>query len=173
MYNSLANVEDHLIRWEPYAQGEILCSRFSSDEWCHIVADIHSDKEWADFLTANPQFAYCYVLKRCFDNRPIAFVYILKEYDNERIISIHGGGWSNPILYCRGYALILQRILEKGYKVRTYCSVDNKRTLRLSKGLGYVVYKKTTQNVYMWLSLRNLKKSKMYKRFYPETIQQL
>ena len=173
MYNTLGKVEDHLIRWELYAPGEMLCAKFSSDEWHHIVADIHSDKEWGDFLMTNPNFVYCYVLKRCFDNQSIAFIYILKEYDNERIISIHGGGWLSPVLYCRGYALILQSILEKGYKVRTYCSIDNKRSLRLSTGLGYVVYKKTPQTVYMWLSLRNLKRSRMYQRFYSDTTHQL
>ena len=170
MYNTLGIVEDQLIRWEPYTQGEILRDRFSSDDWYHIVADIHSDEEWNKFLIENHQFVYCYVLKRILDNQSIAFVYMLREYNNEKIISIHGGGWSSPLLYCRGYALILQSIFEKGYKIRTYCSIVNKRTLRLSKGMGYVAYKKTTQNVYLWLSLKNLIRSKIYQRFYPDTV---
>ena len=75
-------IADDFVRWEPYAKEDILCKRFSPDEWHMIVADIHSDEEWADFLIENPDFVRCFVLKRCDDCHSIAFIYLLKEYDD-------------------------------------------------------------------------------------------
>lgn len=161
-------IEDHIVRWEPYKKGDSLYTRFLSDEWYKAVADIHSDDEWYNFLSENNDFANCYILKRQKDNHSIAFLYILNEYDNNKIVSIHGGGWESPLLYYRGYVLFLKNILENGYKVRTYCSIDNKKVIRLSKGIGYRIYKRNTYYLYMWLSLSNLKNSKIYNHFYPD-----
>lgn len=160
------SISDGIIKWEPYAGGDILCKRFSFDDWHKMVSDIHSDQEWEIFICEHNSFIHCFVLKRCIDNSPIAFVYTLKEYDDKKTISIHGGGWEDPILYYRGYILILKTLLESGYKIRTYCSRDNLKAIRLSKGIGYVIYKTDSSTVYMWLSLYNLKRSRVYKHFY-------
>ena len=137
-------IKDEFIKWEPYTEVENLCIRFSSDEWHKIVSDVHSDNEWCNFIKENADFIRCYILKCHKDNRPIAFVYTLN----------------------RGYVLILKTLLENGYKIRTYCSLNNHKVLRISKGIGYVVYKKTETEVHMWLSLYNLKRSKVFKYFY-------
>ena len=159
-------IKDEFIKWEPYTEVENLCIRFSSDEWHKIVSDVHSDNEWCNFIKENADFIRCYILKCHKDNRPIAFVYTLNEYIDKKVISIHGGGWNSPLLYYRGYVLILKTLLENGYKIRTYCSLNNHKVLRISKGIGYVVYKKTETEVHMWLSLYNLKRSKVFKYFY-------
>ena len=46
-------IADDFVRWEPYAKEDILCKRFSPDEWHMIVADIHSDEELQE--TANSE----------------------------------------------------------------------------------------------------------------------
>lgn len=91
---------------------------------------------------------------------------LLKEYDNEMIVSIHGGGWSKPLLYYRGYILMLRTLMERGYKVRTYCNHHNTSAIRFSRSVGFIPYRYTDSKVLMWISERTLKNTVLYKRFY-------
>ena len=159
-------IADDFVRWEPYAKEDILCKRFSPDEWHMIVADIQSDEEWADFLIENPDFVRCFVLKRCDDCHSIAFIYLLKEYDDERIISIHGGGWESPLMHYRGYILMLKALLDQGFKIRTYCQLSNSAAIRFDRSVGFIPYRYTEEKVYMWLSQYSLQRSKVYKHIY-------
>lgn len=139
---------------------------FSQFDWYNIVEDIHSDQEWADFVEAHPGFVSCYILKKCDDGEPLAFIYLLKEYDNEMIVSIHGGGWSKPLLYYRGYILMLRTLMERGYKVRTYCNRDNSSAIRFSRSVGFIPYSYTDSKVYMWVNYKRMTSSKLYKYYY-------
>lgn len=139
---------------------------FSQLDWYNIVEDIHSDQEWADFVEAHPGFVSCYILKKCDDREPLAFIYLLKEYDNEMIVSIHGGGWSKPLLYYRGYILMLRTLMERGYKVRTYCNRDNSSAIRFSRSVGFIPYSYTDSKVYMWVNYKRMTSSKLYKYYY-------
>lgn len=139
---------------------------FSQLDWYNIVEDIHSDQEWADFVEAHPGFVSCYILKECDDGEPLAFIYLLKEYDNEMIVSIHGGGWSKPLLYYRGYILMLRTLMERGYKVRTYCNRDNSSAIRFSRSVGFIPYSYTDSKVYMWVNYKRMTSSKLYKYYY-------
>jgi hypothetical protein len=161
-------IADGIIKWEPCAENDVICARFSFDEWHRIVADIHSDEEWFEFLKENPDFVRCFVLKRCDDCHSIAFIYLLKEYDDERIISIHGGGWESPLMHYRGYILMIRHLLCQGYKVRTYCKLSNLAAIRFDRSVGFVPYRYTEEEVFMWITLRRLEKCKFYKRFYDE-----
>ena len=91
---------------------------------------------------------------------------VKKEYNEEKIVSIHGGGWSKPLLYYRGYILMLKTLMERGYKVRTYCNHHNTSAIRFSRSVGFIPYRYTDTKVLMWISERTLKNTVLYKRFY-------
>lgn len=164
--NKIPQLTDDIVKWEPCTEKDVLCARFSLDEWHHIVTDIHSDEEWYEFLQENPNFVRCFVLKRCDNNHPIAFIYLLKEYDDEQIISIHGGGWENPLMYYRGYVLMIKHLLYQGIKVRTYCQLSNPTAIRFDRSIGFIPYRYTEEEVFMWISTKRLENSKLYQRFY-------
>ena len=159
-------IEDSIIRWEPYTKKGKICARFSSEEWCRIAADISSDEEWGDFLMEYPDFVRCYVLERKGDGHPIGFVYVMKEYDDKKIVSIHGGTWESPLMCYRGYILMIKHLLNQGYKVRTYCQLSNPAAIRFDRSVGFVPYRYTKEEVFMWISSKRLENSKLYKRFY-------
>lgn len=157
-------IGDTFIRWEPYTAGDIICSRFPIEQWHKIVGDIHSDKEWEDFILKYTNSVKCWVLKINKSNSPIAFVYIFNEEGNWQKISIHGGGWENYLMYYRGFMLMIKHMLDHGLKVRTYCQLSNPRAIRFVRSVGFVPYRYSDENVFMWISDKKLKNSVLYKR---------
>ena len=165
MHQKVNFIEDSIIKWVPYSREEIICERYSLDDWHKAVHDIDSEKEWADFLE-NTYLVKCYVLKLCSNDESIAFLYTLQEDFAGKIFSVHGGGWDNPLMYYRGYVLMLKHLLEQGLKIRTYCQLSNPRAIRFSRSVGFVPYRYTEDEVFMWINEKRLKNSKLYKRFY-------
>lgn len=161
----LSFLSDGIIKWVPYSKNEIICARYPLDSWHRAVHDIDTDEEWADFL-AKSMFVKCYILKQCLDNKSIAFLYTIQEDLTGRRYSIHGGGWGTPLLYYRGYILAINHLLAKGLKVRTYCQLSNPAAIRFSRSVGFVPYRYSSEEVYMWINYKRLSSSKLYKRFY-------
>ena len=159
-------IEDSFVIWEPYHKDIHLCDRFSVEQWEQIAGDIYSDIEWANFVERYVNSVKCWVLKVRKTDTPIAFIYVFNEDGEWKTVSIHGGGWENPLLYYRGYILMLQHLLEQGIKVRTYCKISNIRAIRFDKSVGFVPYRYTEEEVVMWISEKSLKNSKLYKYFY-------
>lgn len=159
-------IEDRFVKWEPYTRAEKLCGRFSLEQWGQIAGDIQSDIEWADFVENYSNSVKCWVLKDKKNNLSIAFIYIFNEDEEWKTISIHGGGWESPLMYYRGYILMLQHLLEQGIKVRTYCNLSNRAAIRFDTSVGFVPYKYTNKEVFMWVNAKRLKGSKLYKYFY-------
>ena len=159
-------IEDSFVVWEPYHKDDHLCDRFSVEQWKQIAGDIKSDTEWGEFVGRYVNSIQCWVLKNRATNHPIAFVYLFNEEGYWEKVSIHGGGWEKPLLYYRGYILMLQHLLEQGIKVRTYCNISNLAAIRFDRSVGFVPYRYTANEVYMWISEKTLKKTKLYKRFY-------
>lgn len=155
-------IEDGMVKWVPYCRDEIICGRYSLDDWHKSVHDVDSDEEWANFLSESA-FVQCYVLKLCSDNKSIAFVYILQEDFDGKIFSIHGGGWENYLMYYRGFMLMIQHMLDQGLKVRTYCQLSNPQAIRFVRSVGFVPYRYTDEEVFMWINEKRLKSSKIYK----------
>lgn len=162
--NSL--IQDDIVKWELYTRAEPLCVKFPLEQWNKIVEDIHSDADWADFVEHYSDYVICWVLKKKTTNNSIAFIYILSEDECWNTVSIHAGGWGSPIMYYRGYILILQYLLSKGIKVRTYCATSNLAAIRLNRSVGFVPYRYYGDKVYMWINLTRLVSCKFYKRFY-------
>ena len=158
-------IEDAIIKWVPYTKDEKICVRYSLDQWHQAVHDIDSDEEWASFLSES-DFVKCYILKLQFNDRSIAFVYTMQEDFGGKIVSIHGGGWESPLMYYRGYILMIKHLLDQGLKVRTYCQLSNPAAIRFSRSVGFVPYRYTEDEVFMWISTKRLIYSKLYKRFY-------
>ena len=159
------SISNGAIKWVPYSREEVVCGRYSLDDWHKAVHDIDSDDQWANFLEKS-DFVKCYILKLCKNDKSIAFVYTMQEDLKGTTFSIHGGGWENPLMYYRGYILMLQHLLEQGIKVRTYCSLSNIAAIRFDRSVGFMPYRYTKNEVYMWISEKTLKKTNLYKRFY-------
>ena len=158
---------DGIVKWKAYS-GEKIRNRFSTDKWNNIAADISTNEEWEHFINSYPDFVKSYILEYVATSLDIAFVYLYFEEPN--VVSIHGGGWEKPLLYYRGYILMLRILTEKGYKVRTYCSLTNSSAIRFSRSVGFIPYRYTGSKILMWLSEKSLKRTILYKRFYTETI---
>lgn len=159
-------IEDSLVVWEPYHKGVHLCDRFSNEQWMQIAGDIKSDDEWADFVGHYVHSVKCWILKIRITNQPIAFIYLFNEEGYWQKVSIHGGGWEKPLMYYRGYILMLKHLLEQGIKVRTYCKVSNLAAIRFDRSVGFIPYKYTDKEVLMWIDEKRLKSSKLFKYFY-------
>ena len=159
-------IEDSIVIWEPYHNGIHLYGRFSVEQWKQIAGDIHSDTEWTDFIKHYVNSVKCWILKVRETGTVIAFIYIFNEDGFWKTISIHGGGWENPLMYCRGYILLLEHLLNLGLKVRTYCHISNATAIRLDRAIGFVPYLYSDDEVFMWINNKRLKSSKIYKRFY-------
>ena len=159
-------IEDSFVVWEPYHKDDHLCDRFSVEQWKQIAGDIKSDTEWGEFVGRYVNSIQCWVLKNRATNHPIAFVYLFNEEGCWEKVSIHGGGWEKPLLYYRGYILMLQHLLGQGIKVRTYCSLSNIAAIRFDRSVGFIPYKYTDNEVFMWINTKRLKSSKLYKYFY-------
>lgn len=159
-------IEDRFVKWEPYTKAEMLCNRFSLEQWEQIAGDIHSDIEWADFVENHSNSVKCWVLKNRATNLPIAFVYLFNEEGYWEKVSIHGGGWESPLMYYRGYILMLKHLLEQGIKVRTYCKLSNPTAIRFSRSVGFLPYRYSDDEVFMWISSKRLESSRIYKYFY-------
>ena len=160
-------LSDNIVKWIPYSRDEIICGRYSLDEWHNAVHDIDSDEEWANFLE-DSYIVKCYILKSCINDKSIAFLYIKKEELRGKIVSVHGGGWGSHMMHYRGYILMLKYLLGQGIKVRTTCLLSNTKAIRFSRSVGFVPYRYTEDEVFMWISEDKLKKCRLYRRFYKQ-----
>jgi hypothetical protein len=158
-------VGDKAIKWIAYTKEEIICKRFPLDQWHLAIHDIDSDKEWASFLSEST-FVKCYILKLCSNNKSIAFAYTIQEDVYGKDVSIHGGGWDNNLMYYRGFVLMVKYLLEQGLKIRTCCRLSNPRAIRFTRSVGFIPYRYTADEVFMWINEKKLKSSKIYKRIY-------
>lgn len=158
-------LSDGIIKWVPYSRNEIICGRYSLDDWHKAVHDIDSEEDWANLLE-NSYLVKCYVLKLCSNDKSIAFLYTIQEDYAGKIFSVHGGGWENPLMYYRGYILMLKFLLDKGLKIRTYSWLSNLAAIRFSRSVGFLPYRYSSEEVFMWINEKRLKSTKLYKRFY-------
>jgi hypothetical protein len=165
MRPKVSHIEDNIIKWVAYTKDEKICERYPLDVWHQAVHDIDSDEEWEGFLSES-SIVKCYVLKLCSNEKSIAFVYTMQEDFDGKIVSIHGGGWENPLMYYRGYILMIKYLLDQGLKVRTYCQLSNPSAIRFSRSVGFVPYRYTSEEVFMWINHKRLMSTKLYKRFY-------
>ena len=160
-------IEDDLIKWEPYTEKDVVCARFPLGLWHNIAGDINSDKEWCDFVLNYRNCVRCWILKKKSNNEAIAMIYLFNEEGCWEKVTIHGGAWGPPLMHYRGYILMIKHLLSQGVKVRTYCQLSNTAAIRFDRSVGFVPYRYTEDEVFMWISEKKMRNSKLYKRFYP------
>ena len=150
----------------PYTSEVQICKRFSKEDWHKIADDIDNDEELSELFIQYPHLIQGFILNDNIRNQPIGFCYILKERNARNAVSFHGGGWNQSvrmsILYVEGTILLIEYLLKLGYKVRTYCSIDNLRAYKFMHGLGFVCYRKTSKRIYQWINLKRLYRNPIY-----------
>lgn len=163
-----ATCKDDVIRWDHYNQ-EVICNRFSIEEWHKMVGDIDTETEWQHFVSEYSDFVKCYILRKIGCNEAVAFVYLYKESITNKVVSIHGGGWDKSmhlsLLYYRGMIVMIEHLLNNGVKVRTSCSIKNTIAYRFLHSIGFVKYYASNTHIHMWINEKRLKNSLVYKRF--------
>lgn len=163
-----STINNSVIRWELYSPEDNIVAKFAFEEWSKIASDVDTEQELEELFINYPHLIQGFVLYENSSNLPIAFVYILKENKNGRGVSFHGGGWNHSIrysfLYLMGTILLVEYILKQGYKVRTYCSIDNHKAYKFMHSLGFVRYRTTDERIYQWVNMDRLHQSVIYKR---------
>ena len=169
----LESISDSIIKWEVFSN-EKLCEHFPLEEWKLMVSDIESDKEWSTFLNDYRDFIKCYVLYIRKTEQKIGFVYLYNESKLFNVVSVHGGGWGKgtkmSLMYYRGLLLMIEYLLNQGRKVRTSCFVGNDRALRFLTSIGFVKYHTSDNSHYMWINIKRLQNSKIYKYIKRENV---
>ncbi len=160
-------LKNKCVQWKIYTSNDVICSRFHKKEWIKIADDIENDKELCDLLVKYPHLIQGYILYENSTEKPIAFVYLLNESPQKKIISMHGGGWEKTprlsILFMQGAILLIEHLLKNGFKVQTYCSKDNAIAFRFMQGLGFYCYRTTETKLYQVIDLKRLYDSHIYK----------
>lgn len=162
-------ISDGRVKWVSYIKEDKICARYPLSDWHRAVHDIDSDEEWAELL-AESYIVRCYILKLCSNDKSIAFLYTKQEDFVGKVYSVHGGGWENPLMYYRGYILMIKYLLDQGLKVRTYCQLSNPAAIRFSKSVGFMPYRYSSEEVFMWINHKRLTSTKLYKRFYSKLV---
>lgn len=163
----IGRIADDIVAWRPAAPNESVCERFSPDEWHKIADDIHSDKEWQQFVRRY-DFVHVFVCSLRSTGEPFGFIYLFEEEPPKPVVSFHGGCWdtTHPAVCCRGLILLIDRLLSKGIKVRTSCNNHNTNAFRFLQAVGCVPYFRGTEYTYMWINSKRLHNSTIYKRLY-------
>lgn len=160
---------DDKIQLKP-CKGKGIISKFKPSDWHLIASDIDDEKTLIDFLDNHSDFMECYLLSTKADNQPFAFFYLLHEYDDNRIVSFHGGGWNNTIrynlLHFRAAFLIAHTLEENGIKVRTYCLASNEKAYRFLREVGYIKYRLNGDTIEMYHSEKKMKRSRLYQKLF-------
>ncbi len=161
---------DSKIRWERYADGNGVIDKFSKEDWHKIASDIDSEEELRELLESFPHKIQAFVLYENGTNEAIGFIYLLKERRNYKTLSYHGGGWKRSIkftyLYLRGTILMIEHILSQGYKVQTYCSIENSKAYKFMQSLGFVKYSIAESCIRQWINTKRLRNSLIYKKIF-------
>ena len=65
---------------------------------------------------------------------------------------------------------MIEYLLNQGRKVRTSCFVGNDRALRFLTSIGFVKYHTSDNYHYMWINIKRLQNSKIYKYIKRENV---
>ena len=129
-----------------------------------IFSDVTSAVELEDFM--NMDCGQCFVAYNPASNAPFGFVYVYVEDEKSKKVSIHGGGWlpNHAMLNYRAYILLIEILLQQGFKVRTACKLDNMKAFRFNKSIGFVNHYTSKNYRYLWISEKRLHSSSIFQR---------
>ena len=143
---------------------EPLMDFFKETDWLSIFSDLTSAEELEDFM--NMDCGQCFVAYNPVSDTPFGFVYVYAEDERTKKVSIHGGGWlpNHAMLNYRAYILMVEALLQQGFKVRTACKLNNEKAFRFNKGIGFINHYTSKNYRYLWISEKQLHSSHIYQR---------
>ena len=158
---------DNHVEWRKLAD-ESFMGFFKESDWLSIFPDVTTAEQFENFM--NMDCGQCYVAYNPISDSPFGFVYVYFEEAQTRKVSIHGGGWSpnNAFLNYRAYIMLIDALLQQGFKVRTACQINNNKAARFNKGAGFVNHYTSKNYRYFWISEKRLQSSKIYKRLFAQ-----
>lgn len=154
---------NHYVDWRKRIN-EPLMDFFKESDWLSIFPDVKSVEELEDFM--NMDCGQCFVAYNPVSNAPFGFIYVYTEDEQTRKVSIHGGGWSpnHAFLNYRAYIMLIEELLQQGFKVRTACQINNIKAARFNKSVGFVNHHTSKNYRYFWISEKRLTSSSIYQR---------
>jgi len=136
---------------------------FKEVDWFRIFSDVTSVEDLEDLM--NMDCGQCFVAYNSVSNAPFGFIYVYVEDKQTKKVSVHGGGWlqGHALLNYRAYILLIETLLQQGFKVRTACQIDNTKAFRFNKGIGFVNHYTSKNYRYLWISEKRLRSSLVYR----------
>lgn len=136
---------------------------FSNSDWLLIFSDVENEEQLEAFLQLD--CGQCLVAYNTVTNTPFGFVYVYMEDEKDQKVSLHGGGWlsDNAFLNYRAYLLLIEALLQQGFKVRTACEPDNMKAIRFNRSIGFVNHYTSKNYRYFWISEKRLYASAVYR----------
>lgn len=153
---------DSHVEWRKRTN-EPLMNFFKEVDWFRIFSDVTSAEDLEDFM--NMDCGQCYVAYNLASDIPFGFIYVYVEDEQTKKVSIHGGGWlpNHALLNYRAYILLIEALLQQGFKVRTACKLDNVKAFRFNRGIGFVNHYTSKNYRYLWISEKRLHSSLIYR----------
>ncbi len=150
-----------MIDWRRLCDEEIV-SRFSEHDWNNIFSGISTDKELREILQQD--FVHGYVAYNR-ANTPVAFALLIEELWRGNQVQIHGGCWSGSAWDSyEAMITLIERLFKDGKAVRSQCTLENTRTTRFLKSLGFVNHYTSENYRYFWLPYKRFINTTIYKR---------
>ena len=152
---------DFFVEWRRWS-GEPLIGSFSDTDWRLIFPDVENEEQLKAFMQMD--CGRCLVAYNKGTNMPFAFIYVYMEDERERKVSLHGGGWqpNNAFLNYRAYIVLIEALLQQGFKVRTACELDNVKAVRFNRSIGFVNHYTSSNYRYFWISEKRLRNSAFF-----------
>ena len=143
---------------------EPLMDFFEKADWLSIFSDVTSAEELEDFM--NMDCGQCFIAYNPVSDTPFGFIYVYLEDEQTKKVSLHGGGWlwGYALLNYRAYIMLIDWLLQQGFKVRTACQLDNMKAFRFNKSIGFVNHYTSKNYRYLWISEKRLHSSSIFQR---------
>ncbi len=154
---------DDCVEWRKRSD-EPLMDMFKESDWLSIFSDVTSIEQFEDFMSMD--CGQCFIAYNPASNTPFGFIYVYIEDERQKKVSLHGGGWlpNNAFLNYHAYLILINSLLQQGFKVRTACDPDNIKAIRFNRSVGFVNHYTSKNYRYYWISGKRLKSSDIYKR---------
>lgn len=150
-----------MIEWRQWHKERIV-SRFSEHDWNNIFSGISTDKDLKERIQSD--FVHGYVAYNR-ANTPVAFALLIEELWRGNLVQIHGGCWSGSAWDSyEAMITLIEMLFENGKAVRSQCTLENTRTTRFLRSLGFINHYTSAHYRYFWLPYKRFINTTIYKR---------
>lgn len=150
-----------MIEWRQWHKERIV-SRFSEHDWNNIFSGISTDKDLKERIQSD--FVHGYVAYNR-ANTPVAFALLIEELWRGNQVQIHGGCWSGSAWDSyEAMITLIEMLFENGKAVRSQCTLENTRTTRFLRSLGFINHYTSAHYRYFWLPYKRFINTTIYKR---------